>query len=180
MTCGGKYLVDFYPEVLTQLEGRYPTYTIVKRVNYQNATRIGIQPPAGEKVNHIELDCPPGCYKIWCRICHGKNEETNIVMTTVACDDRACINLLLNSVETCAKNLIHPAFDRIVNDGNFQVDAEIVPFAKAMMYVGYQNKAALVQQLNERILEAQDKVDTDLEARVNAILTIIDTLPDCQ
>jgi hypothetical protein len=41
-------------------------------------------------------------------------------------------------------------------------------------------KATLVQQLSERILEAQEKRDTALEARINAVLAIVNTLPDCQ
>jgi hypothetical protein len=180
MSCGGKYLVDFYPEIIAQLQARYSTYTIDKLVNYQNATRISIRPPAAEFINHIELDVPPGAYKIWCRVCHGKNEETNIVMANVCCDDHACVNLLLNAVQTCAENLVHPGFDRVVNDGNFQVEAEIVPFMKAMMWVGYKNKATLVQQLGERVIEAQEKGDTALEARINAVLVIVNTLPDCQ
>jgi hypothetical protein len=180
MSCSGKYLVDFYPEIIAQLQARYSTYTIDKLVNYQNATRISIRPPAAEFINHIELDVPPGAYKIWCRVCHGKNEETNIVMANVCCDDHACVNLLLNAVQTCAENLVHPGFDRVVNDGNFQVEAEIVPFMKAMMWVGYKNKATLVQQLGERVIEAQEKGDTALEARINAVLVIVNTLPDCQ
>lgn len=180
MTCSGKYLVDFYPEIINQLQVAYSAYTIQKLTNYQNYTRISIVPPAGEKINHLELDLPPGAYKVWCRVCHGKNEETNIVMVNPECGESRCVNLLLNAVQTCAEQLIHPAFDRVVNDGNFQQEMEIIPFMKVMMWAGYKNKAALVLQLGERILEAQQKGDTELEARINAVLTIVNTLPDCQ
>lgn len=276
ITCGGKYLVDFYPEILKQLSDRYGTvayvddltnypitdqtgltefvtigttaqqtvnfsspatnaaeianqmnsqltgcevkvvdgrvriitddqgpeatitvgggtcslvwgvpiqgtgYRVRKLVNYQNATRISIQPPAGQMINHIELDVPPGCYKVWCRCCFGNNEETNKVMVNLCCDDHACVNLLLNAVKTCTEDLIHPAFDRVVNDANYQIEEEIVPFMKQMMWLGVKSKATLVAQLNERLIEAQDKGDTELEARINAVLTIVNTLPDCQ
>jgi hypothetical protein len=181
MTCNGRYLVDFYPEIIGQLQATYSTYTIQKLVNYQNATRISIKPPAAETINHIELDLPPGAYKIWCRVCHGKNEETNKVMVNPECGESRCVNLLLDAAQTCAENLIHPAFDRVVNDApQFQQDLEVLPFMKVMMWAAYKNKAVMVQQLNERVLEAQQKGDTDLEARVNAVLNIVNTLPDCQ
>lgn len=179
-TCSGKYLVDFYPEIITQLIAKYPTYTISKLDNYQNYTRIHIQPPSGTFINHIEMDIPPGAYAVWCRVCHGKNEETNRVMVNPECGESRCVNLLLNAVQTCSEQLLHPAFDRVVNDGNFIEDMEIVPFMKLMMWSAYKGKAAVVAQLNERIIEAQEKGDTSLEARINAVLAIVNTLPDCQ
>lgn len=178
-TCSDKYLVDFYPEIIAQLQAAYPTYVIQKLANYQNYTRISIRPPSGTTINHIEMDIPPGAYVVWCRVCHGKNEETNKVMVNPECGESRCVNLLLNATQTCAEQLVHPAFDRVINDGNFQPEMEVIPFVKVMMWAAYKNKATLVQQLNERIIEAQEKGDTILEGRVNAVLAVINTLPDC-
>jgi len=156
-------------------------YEILKLDNYQNATRISIRPKSGEFINHIECFVPPGCYKIWSRCCFGNNEETNKVMTVIESGEHRQIDLLLDAVRTCSENIIHPAMDLVVNDGKFQdIEYDIVPFIKQMIWLSGKNKAVMLNQLDERIIEAQQKVDTTLESRLNAVRAIVNSLPaDC-
>lgn len=190
-TCGGDYVVDFYDitdpvgpppypnnELLNQLRTRYPSYNITRLPNYQGETRVSVTPPAGSFIHHLEVDIPPGCYKVWCRVCHGANEETNKVMVIVRCGDEACINLLLDSSNTCGKEIWHPGAMHVVDRG-FLVEEEIKPYFKLGMDVAYVQKAQIVQQLNERIVEAQEKGDTELQAKIQSVLDIVNSMPDC-
>ncbi len=109
-TCSGKYLVDMFPSIITDLQKKYPDLDISENKNYYGSNRIKIQPKRGGLLKpHLELDVPPGCYVVWTRICYTGNEETNKVIVAVSCGHEACVNLLLNSTETCARELLHPA-----------------------------------------------------------------------
>lgn len=155
-------------------------FVIKKLANYQGATRISIRPPSGEYINHVELDVPPGCYRVWARCCFGRNEETNIVMVNVRCDEHACVNLLLNAVSTCANHLIHPFMDVVVNQANFDAEGQIVPMIQGMLKVGIQAKQNLLDQVDQRVIEAQEKGDTELEARLANVRAAVVLVPDCQ
>lgn len=153
-------------------------YTIKKHY-YQSAWRIMLFPGNGQTLNHIELDVPPGCYKIWTRVCHGNNEETSVAQVGICCDSHACVNLLLPALKVCAAHIVHPIMDKIVNDQLLMDDAErLIPF-RAIMEVAGLNKQAIIDQLDYRIEEAQDKGDTELEARINAVKNLAQLLNDC-
>lgn len=146
---------------------------------YQEANRIKIVPAPGEHVNHVECDVPPGCYKIWTRVCHGKNEETSVQMVNVRCGEEACVNLLLPTVKTCSQYVMHPLMDKIVNEQLLGgIDNHIIAF-RALMAGGELGKQQVLDQLDQRLLEAQEKEDTVLEGRVNAVIAVANQLPAC-
>jgi|WetSurSiteA1Bulk_404760.scaffolds.fasta_scaffold05904_2 hypothetical protein len=99
--CCGEYLIDMYPDVIAQLQQRYPDAKVRINRNYENADRILFE---NLKVPHIEVDVPPGCYIVWTRVCYNRNEETHKAMVIVRCGEEACVNLILPSVKTCARD----------------------------------------------------------------------------
>lgn len=146
---------------------------------YQGAKRITVFPPAGEYVNHLEADIPPGCYKIWTRVCHGNNEETSVVMVNVKCGDEGCVNLLLPQLKTCAAYVMHPLMDKIVYEQHLADDDQRLVAFRAVMYGAQIAKAEVLNQLNYRLAEAVAKADTELQNRINAVLTLANQLPEC-
>lgn len=176
--CTGTYLVDVWPEILTQLQTRYPNYTILNHF-YQGAQRIMLMPPVGTFFNHIEIDIPPGCYKVWTRCCHGQNEETSLQLISPRCGEEACVNLLLPTLKICAQAIVHPLIDHIVVQGAFPAVADRLTILKGVMYAGDIGRALLLEQLQYRLSEAVAKGDTALQARVNAVIAIADQLPAC-
>lgn len=114
-TCCGESLYENDKTILEQLRKRYSDFHRVElNPNYNRADRMLLQPrPWHDKAyfHHIEVDVPPGCYVVWTRVCYRLNEETNKMMVVVRCGDEACVNLLLDKVETCAGNLFHPLFE---------------------------------------------------------------------
>lgn len=109
--CGnGEPLVEMDPTIIEQLKQRYSDYDHVEVNDYQGEIRIKLQPDDMKKqtFNHIEVDVPPGCYIVWTRVCYGDNEETNKVMAIVDCGKEVCVNLLLDTVDTCARGFVYP------------------------------------------------------------------------
>jgi len=153
-------------------------YKIVSHF-YQNAKRIMLMPPSGENINHIEVDIPPGCYRVWTRVCHGNNEETSIQMINPRCGEEVCVNLLLPTIETCSAHLVHPLMDHIVVNQKFDNDANRVMIFRGLIYGAQLAKQVVLDQLAYRLEEAEDKNDTDLQARVNAVIALANQLPDC-
>jgi hypothetical protein len=115
-SCTNIYLVRNYPQILKDLQDKYPDLKVRLVPDYELEDRIRFGGTNGygygankKKLNpHIEVNVPPGCYIIWTRVCHGDNEETNKVLVTVNCGQEVCVNLLLNGVETCARQFIFP------------------------------------------------------------------------
>jgi hypothetical protein len=160
-TCGGKYLIDIDPAVIGRLKAKYPGYTVAVNRDYHDADRImfGYKSPAeGKFVYHVEVDVPPGCYVIWTRVCHGGNEETNKVMAIVHCGEEVCVNLLLDSVETCGGGFLHPF---MVNAFKLRLpEKDILLAARAIMAVAQKPEQKVVKELGQRMEEArlmQDK-----------------------
>lgn len=176
-TCGGDYLVDMDPTVIEKLKKAYENYEKVEiKPNYQGETRIRLKPPRGEFVNHIELDIPPGCYVVWTRVCHGRNEETNKVMVIVQCGGDACVNLLLNTVETCSNEVINPLLVRAVEMRMQKEELQIA--ADVIMKVAEKPKKEFLLELNQRLEEIEGRKDTELEKSVKTIIGIVKSLPN--
>jgi hypothetical protein len=174
-TCGGKYLVDMDPTVIDQLKTRYPDYEAIMQHDYQGETRIMLQPGGGRCFSHIEVDVPPGCYVVWTRVCYGYNEETNKVMVLVGCGDEACVNLLLNDVKTCARELLHPVLERGALVGIQKPDLEAV--ARVLMQVGEMPKKQVLAELNERVEHAMHR-DPQLRKVTGSIVAMIKAQSD--
>lgn len=152
---------------------------VIKTHYYQGDQRIMLMPPSGEHINHIEVDIPPGCYKVWTRVCHGANEETSIQMINVRCGEEVCVNLLLPQVKTCSAQVLHPAMDKIVYEQALaDIDERLVAF-RGLMYVAQIGKQDVLNQLAYRREEAVDKDDPELIARVDAVINLAQLLPDC-
>lgn len=152
-TCGGVYLIDMDPSVIERLKAAYPGYTVEINRNYEHADRIMMMPPAGKHINPIEVDVPPGCYVVWTRVCHGGNDETNKVMAIVNCGEEVCVNLLLNDVETCGREFIHPFLARAVEMKLPEKD--IAAAAKVIMDVAKKPEKEVTKELENRIKEAR-------------------------
>jgi hypothetical protein len=147
--------------------------------NYVGAKRINIWPGTGQIVNHFELDIPPGEYMMWCRCCHSGNEETNQYYALVKCGDHLCVNLMLPTIDVCGKNDWFPMADHIINNGPIQVQADQIAFLKGMKYVANIEKAAMQENLQLRLLDADKAPETGLAERINAVLTVVNLLPEC-
>ncbi|QTA84246.1 hypothetical protein [Desulfonema magnum] len=178
-TCGGDYLVDMDTTVIEKLRAKYADHEKVEVLpNYQGETRIRIKPPRGEHINHIEVEVPPGCYVVWTRVCHGRNEETNKVMVIVGCGDHACVNLLLNSVETCTNEVLHPLLVRAVEMRLPKQELGLV--AEVMMKVAEKPKKELIVELGQRLEEVRDRKDTELQKAIGTIMEIVKAMPGKQ
>ena len=178
-TCGGDYLVDMDPAVIEKLKERYPDYERVEVLpNYHGETRIRLKPPAGEHINHIEVDVPPGCYIVWTRVCHGRNEETNKVMVIVSCGDEACVNLLLDSVATCSNEVLHPLLVRGVELGIPR--QQLRAAADVVMAVAEKPQRELVAELRQRAAEIEGRDEPALRKAIERIMDIVREKPACK
>ncbi|MCK9580381.1 MAG: hypothetical protein M0Q92_08010 [Methanoregula sp.] len=182
-TCTGKYLVDNYPQILVDLQKRYPDLKVHEEINYEHHNRIrfggeqtGYGPgPKQKKLNpHFEVNVPPGCYIIWTRICHGANEETNKVLVTVNCGQEVCVNLMLNSTKTCAREFLFPALARArelkINDDDLKVVARVV--AKVADIEPEKLKMSVKNRLNEIAMVKADSVLIFNKDAINVIAKI--------
>jgi len=172
MTIGGDCDLAWGP--ITQGSG----WTI-KTHFYQNAWRIMFYPGGGKTLNHIELEIPPCAYKIWCRVCHGQNEETSVVLQKFKGSHCYGVDLLLPTVKTCAAHIVHPLMDKVVFDEFLNDDVERIAVFRGLMYGAALGKQQIVDQLNYRLIEAQEKGDTELIARVQAVWNLAQLLPEC-
>lgn len=179
VSCCGSYLVDQDPGILQRiLDKNSHIGTAVKLSNYMGATRIKLLPQtAGDPMNHVEVEVPPGCYVVWARMCHGKNEETNKMQVIATCGSHICVNLLLNNTGTCAAEGIFPigiaALQRNVDDEMVKNQLQV------HMVVDCIKKANLLDQANARIQEFQDiGAPTELQAVNEQLRDLIQELPD--
>lgn len=126
-TCAGEYLIDMYPDVITQLQKRYPDSNVVINRNYEGSDRIKFEPL---KTPHVEVDVPPGCYMIWTRVCYNQNEETHRFMAIVRCGEELCVNLILPFVKTCARDGINAfaarAYELNLDEKNIKIFNDVL------------------------------------------------------
>lgn len=161
--CGnGEPLVEMDPTIIEQLKQRYSNYDHVEVHNYQGETRIKLQPDdtMQEKFNHIEVDVPPGCYIIWTRVCYGNNEETNKVMVIVDCGKEVCVNLLLDTVDTCGRGFVYPFGVRAVQMEIPLVEVGIA--VKAVLRVANVDNEAFVKDLEIKVRELKDSPNAEI------------------
>jgi len=179
-SCCGDYLVDSDPSLIEQLKARYKDYDRIElNPDYMGSDRILLQPSNNHDryINHIEVDVPPGCYIVWTRVCYKRNEETNKVMVIVRCGEEACINLLLDAVETCTNELFHPFFKRAVE---LELDKDILQGAiRGMMAVGRKPKREVEMELEQRLGEWGEKPDPGIQKATREIMSIMKKVPEC-
>ena len=179
-SCSGEYLADMDEDLISNLTARYPDFRqIVKLPNYMGSTRVKLVPAAGKKIYHVEVDVPPGCWIVWARMCHGRNEETNKVLVVAKCDDHICVNLLLNTSTVCAFEGIYPiAIDALQRQVG---DQPIKDYLQVVKQVAVVQKADLQAWINDRIVELNDtQADppTGLLTVNQQLQTLINELPD--
>ncbi len=176
-SCCGESVIDQDPTIIDQLKGRYQDYKYVQIHDYKQERRIMLSPEGygGKPIYHIEVDVPPGCYVVWTRVCYTDNEETNKVMVIVGCGDEACVNLLLDAVETCTNNAIHPILGRLVEIGIPKRDMQVV--AKGLMAVAEKSKREMVADLDQRLAEVRDMKDPGLQKAIGVIKDIVKAIP---
>lgn len=178
--CGsGEPLVNMDPTIIEQLRHRYADYDKVNVRDYRDHKRIQLSPdgsPGGEKFNHIEVDVPPGCYVIWTRVCYNpwKNEETNKVMAIVDCGKEVCVNLLLNTVETCIDEVLYPYAVQAID---MRLPEKEVGIAiKSLMKAGEIPKKDFVRDLEQRLEELEEAKDERYLISTRKILEIVQSL----
>ena len=172
-TCCGEPLVDMDSTVIEKLKARYPDYETVDVPEglYRSERRIRLKPGGGKYFWHIEVDVPPGCYVVWTRVCHWGNEETNKVMVIVGCGGEACVNLLLDAVETCSNQLLHPFLARAVELGLPRQEVGIA--AKVLLAVADKPKKEFVAELGQRLEEVAEMKDPGLQRALSKIMGIV-------
>lgn len=177
-SCCGEPVVDQDPTIIDQLRERYSDYQTVEVHDYQSERRIKLQPGPGTggHIYHIEVDVPPGCYVVWTRVCHGGNEETNKVMVIVSCGDEACVNLMLNTVERCVREVFHPLLVRAVDLKKQKRDLQAI--AKVMMDVGEKPKKEVIAELGQRLEEAKEMKDVQLQKAIGTIMEVAKGIHD--
>jgi len=176
-TCGGVALVDMDSTVIEKLKARYPDYTTVEVPDglYLGERRIKLVPGGGKRFWHVEVDVPPGCYVVWTRVCHCRNEETNKVMVIVRCGEEACVNLLLNTVERCSEEVLHPLLRRGVEMGLPRGDLKMA--AGVIMAVAGKPRKELLVELDQRLREAEERKDPGLQKVIGKIKEIVKDVP---
>lgn len=153
-------------------------YSISTRY-YHGAHRINIRPPVGENINHIEMDVPVGCYKVWSRVCFGGNEETSTVMKIIEhCGQCYTVDLLLPEVMNCSQGVIYPLMDKVVANAQMIPEDRVVAM-KAIAYAGNLSREQILVELNDRKQDAIDIERTDLEAQVDQLIAVAQALPQC-
>jgi hypothetical protein len=177
-TCGGEYLVDMDPTVIQKVKAKYEDYQEVQAHDYAGERRIKLWPGGGGRVYHVEVDVPPGCYVVWTRVCYRKNEETNKVMAIVGCGGEACVNLLLDSVETCSNELLHPLLERALElrlpKGDLQIAGAV------LMAVAEKPRKEVLAELGQRLDEVEGKRDPALQKAISTIMEIVKGMPEKQ
>lgn len=121
-TCTGEYLTDIFPEVLEDVKRDYKNYKPEITNDYEGTTGIIFHGDGGKnRINHIEVRVPPGCYVVQSWLCinvdkvhdpvhyHGHNGWTNKVLVMVNCGQDVCVNLLVNFTKTCIREVLYPA-----------------------------------------------------------------------
>lgn len=109
-TCPGESITLIDPNIINYVHlADSPMATKSLNGDYITFQNPSITDPS---INHLDINLPPGCYKINARVCHMNNEETNQAMVIVRCDDHICLNLLLPEVMNCGKGYLVPGLVR--------------------------------------------------------------------
>lgn len=149
-TCGGKYLVDFNPDVIDKLKEAYPNYTVEGPSTRNSETTINIR---GNLINHIEVEVPPGCYMVRAWVCSG-NLWSDRAMAIVDCGGEECVNLIVAPREGCIRGVIIPvgleAYDMKLDPERVRIATEV------LMTTGRIQKEALRQELTDLISELKE------------------------
>jgi hypothetical protein len=174
----GLYLIDQYPELIAQLQARYPGWSISTNPSYYGHNRIKIVPPAGTYIHQLEMDIPPGCYLFSTRCCFSGNEESNWEYAGGRCGDEACVHLMVPTEEVCARDLALPALGKVVANEAFILEHQLA-VVKSFLYVGALSKAELLARANAWLAEATEINDTTLIARANAVITLVGQVVEC-
>lgn len=108
-TCAGVFVQEFDKTIEQQLLPQFQPDSLINittdRIIIRNGPSGG---PFTQSINHIQLDVPPGCYKIKARVCFKRNEETSEHLSIVSCGAHDCVHLLVPEVMTCGKDIVHP------------------------------------------------------------------------
>ena len=174
-TCSGEPVVDMDPAVIEKLKAEYHDYAAVELHDYEGERRIKLYPGGRRPIYHVEVHVPPGCYVVWTRVCHRRNEETNKVMVIVGCDEEACVNLLLDAVETCTNQLLHPFLHRALEMRLPRRDLQVV--ANVMMAVAERRKKDVLAELARRRDEVEEMKDAGLQKAIGTIMEVIKAKP---
>jgi hypothetical protein len=182
-SCCDEPVVNQDPTIIEKLKERYPDYNTVKVHEYPSdpklkETRICLIPGNGGHVYHIEVDVPPGCYVVWTRVCYRGNEETNKVMVIVSCGDEACVNLILNDLYICTNAVFYPFLERAVDLKVPKHDLQAV--ARVMMAVGEKQKKDVIAALSQRLQEAKDMKEMQLEKAIDTLIGAVKGIDDPQ
>jgi hypothetical protein len=147
---------------------------------YHSAYRINILPPSGQYINHIEMDVPVGCYKVFGRVCHGKNEDTSKVMQVIEnCGECYTANLLLPEVMNCSRDVIYPLMHKLLDYQGLPDIADRAKVLQGIAYVANLPREQILVELADRKQDALDIDRTDLAAQVDLIIAIAQLLPQC-
>jgi hypothetical protein len=147
---------------------------------YHGAYRINIRPPTGVYINHVEMDVPVGCYKIFGRVCHGRNEDTSKVMQVIGdCGECYTVNLLLPEVMHCSRDVVYPLMHKLLDYQGLPDIADRAKVLQGVAYVANLSREQILIELAERKQDAIDINRTDLVAQVDQLIAIAQILPQC-
>ena len=99
-------------------------------------------------------------------------------MVIVGCGDEACVNLLLDAVETCAKNDIYPFLEHAVDFKVPKRDLKVV--AKVLMDIAEKPKAEALAELGQRLEEVKEMKDAQLQKTIGTLVEVVKGIPGPQ
>lgn len=170
-TCGGDYLVDFNPDVIDKLKEAYPDYD-VRRSARGNETTIRIvqpKPYTPQRIKHIEVEVPPGCYIVRAWVCWG-NLWTDRMMVIVRCGEEACVNLIVPRKNNCIRDVVVPF---MVAAKEMRLDPQKVNIATELLITtGRIQKEALRREVTDLTEELEQSEATDAGKYVEALKSI--------
>lgn len=147
---------------------------------YHDAYRIRFRPTDGSTINHVELDVPNGCYKIFARVCFGDNEDTSVVFADIeGCGKCRTIDLMLPKVMKCSKDILYPAMHQIVRQGIDPVLDNRVVVMGALAKLGNLGRDVILAELAARRVDAELLNRADLVAELDDIIEVANALPQC-
>lgn len=159
-TCGGKDIFNIDPNMernnREKLEQMYPDCDIeIGEEAHAHSPAfdkcISIKDKISDgpdiRINHIEVDVPPGCYVVRAWKCGGGNEVTDRRMVIVGCGDHVCVNLIVPRAHGkggCIDNMIFPF---IKHAKRIQMpDEEINMVVDKLVAAGELNKEEIIKE----------------------------------
>lgn len=157
-TCGGEYLVDFNPDVISKLRETYPDYKVERGIRDGETTIHITQSNFIPGIKHIELDIPPGCYIVRAWVCWG-NLWTDRAMVIVGCGGEACVNLIVPRRRNCVRDVLIPmalaAHDIKLAPDRVRIATEV------LMATGEIQRDALRKELTDLTKELKESKSKD-------------------